>query len=121
VRLQLPPEHQALLDQLTACVGKQLFAIRSPNLLASATQIVSSVIPGLNRVEVSALAVYALDGVAADDTLAVVTKQMQETQMSFNMQYLQLQMQNENRAYTAISNIMETKHDTVKNSISKIR
>ena len=51
------------------------------------------------------------------------TKQMQETQMSFNLQYLQLQsqMQHENRAYTAVSNIMKTKHDTVKNSISNIR
>jgi hypothetical protein len=44
-------------------------------------------------------------------------------QMSFNLQYLQLQsqMQHENRSYTAVSNIMKTKHDTVKNSISNIR
>jgi hypothetical protein len=51
------------------------------------------------------------------------TKQMQEMQMSFNQQYLQLQsqMQNENRSYTAVSNIMKTKHDTVKNSISNVR
>ena len=43
--------------------------------------------------------------------------------MSFNLQYLQLQsqMQNENRSYSMISNIMKTKHDTVKNSISNIR
>ena len=31
------------------------------------------------------------------------------------------QMQNENRSYTAVSNIMKTKHDTVKNSISNVR
>lgn len=51
------------------------------------------------------------------------TKEMHENQMSFNLQYLQLQsqMQHENRSYTAISNIMKTKHDTVKNSISNIR
>jgi len=51
------------------------------------------------------------------------TKQMQDMQMSFNLQYLQLQsqMQNENRSYTAVSNIMKTKHDTVKNSISNVR
>ena len=55
--------------------------------------------------------------------LMAATQQMQETQMSFNLQYLQLQsqMQNENRSYTAVSNIMKTKHDTVKNSISNIR
>jgi type I site-specific restriction endonuclease len=46
-----------------------------------------------------------------------------EAQMAFNLQYLQLQsqMQHENRSYTAISNIMKTKHDTVKNSISNVR
>ena len=51
------------------------------------------------------------------------TKQMQETQMSFNLQYLQLQsqMQHENRQFTMVSNILKTKHDTVKNSISNIR
>ena len=60
---------------------------------------------------------------SAQDELLKATKQMQETQMSFNLQYLQLQsqMQNENRAYTAVSNIMKTKHDTVKNSISNVR
>jgi hypothetical protein len=55
--------------------------------------------------------------------LLSATKQMQETQMSFDLLYLQLQsqMQHENRRYTAISNIMKTKHDTVKNSISNVR
>jgi len=62
----------------------------------------------------------------ADDgqeQLLNATRQMQETQMSFNLQYLQLQsrMQSENRSYTAVSNIMKTKHDTVKNSIANIR
>jgi hypothetical protein len=44
-------------------------------------------------------------------------------QLSFNQQYLtlQTQMQRENRQYSAISNIMKTKHDTVKNSISNVR
>jgi hypothetical protein len=60
---------------------------------------------------------------SAQDQLLNAAKQIQETQMSFNLQYLQLQsqMQNENRAYTAVSNIMKTKHDTVKNSISNMR
>jgi len=57
------------------------------------------------------------------DALLQATKAMQETQMSFNLQYLQLQsqMQDENRTYTAVSNIMKTRHDTVKNSISNVR
>jgi hypothetical protein len=59
----------------------------------------------------------------AGDALLAATKRMQETQLSFNLQYIQLQsqMQNENRQFTAVSNIMKTKHDTVKNSISNIR
>lgn len=62
-------------------------------------------------------------GSDSQNQLLAATKQMQETQMSFNLQYLQLQsqMQQENRSYTAVSNIMKTKHDTVKNSISNIR
>jgi uncharacterized protein YcgI (DUF1989 family) len=62
-------------------------------------------------------------GRPSQEQLIAATKQMQETQMSFNLQYLQLQtqMQHENRSYTAISNILKTRHDTVKNSISNIR
>ncbi|MBM5810669.1 MAG: hypothetical protein FJ191_01695 [Gammaproteobacteria bacterium] len=48
---------------------------------------------------------------AALAQLPAATKQMEETRMSFNLQYLQLQrqMQNENRQYTTISNVMKTK------------
>lgn len=46
-----------------------------------------------------------------------------EMQMSFNMQYLGLQqkMQDESRRFTLLSNVMKTKHDTVKNSINNVR
>ena len=68
----------------------------------------------------------AMPWLSADERKAMLlcaTKQVQETQMSFNLQYLQLQsqMQNENRSYTAVSNIMKTRHDTVRNSIPNIR
>ena len=55
--------------------------------------------------------------------LLQATKNMQETQMSFNLQYLQLQqqMQTENRTFTSVSNVLKTRHDTVKNSIGNIR
>ena len=61
--------------------------------------------------------------VDTQSALFEATKEMQEMQMSFNLQYLNLQnqMQNENRQFTMVSNIMKTKHDTVKNSISNIR
>jgi hypothetical protein len=50
-------------------------------------------------------------------------KQMTEMNMSFNLQYLQLQnnMQNESRQFTMVSNIMKNKHDTAKNAISNLR
>lgn len=75
------------------------------------------------RLRDAATQVESAAGGTSQDELLAATKQMQETQMSFNLQYLQLQsqMQNENRSYTAVSNIMKTKHDTVKNSISNIR
>lgn len=63
---------------------------------------------------------------ASGDTSAVLlqeTKRMQELNQSFNLQYLQLQqnMQNDNRQFTTLSNIMKTKHDTAKNSINNVR
>jgi hypothetical protein len=50
-------------------------------------------------------------------------QKMQEMNMSFNMQYLQLQqkMQDERRRFTLLANVMKTKHDTVKNSIQNVR
>lgn len=51
------------------------------------------------------------------------TKGMQEMMASFNLQYLQLQekMQAENRSFSTVSNVMKTKHDTAKSSISNVR
>lgn len=53
----------------------------------------------------------------------VTQKQMAEMNQSFNLQYLglQQQMQDENRRFTLVSNIMKNKHDTAKNSINNIR
>lgn len=59
----------------------------------------------------------------AQDALSMLTRQMQETAMSFNLQYLTLQsqMQSENRKFTTLSNVMKTRHDTAKNAINNIR
>ena len=60
---------------------------------------------------------------SAQQDLMNQTKQLQEMQMSFNLQYLTLQqkMQGENRQFSTISNVLKTKHDTTKNSINNIR
>ena len=55
--------------------------------------------------------------------LMAESRKMQEMNMSFNMQYLALQrkMQQESRQFTLLTNVMKTKHETVKNSISNVR
>jgi hypothetical protein len=57
------------------------------------------------------------------NALAAATREMQETQMSFNLQYLRLQdkISYENRQFTMISNVMKNKHDAAKNAINNIR
>ena len=62
-------------------------------------------------------------GNAGIDKNIQATKDMQEMMASFNLQYLQLQekMQAENRSFTTVSNVMKTKHDTAKSSISNVR
>jgi len=49
--------------------------------------------------------------------------QMQEMNQSFNLQYLMLQenMQQEQRQFSLLSNIMKTRHDGAKNVISNVR
>ena len=58
---------------------------------------------------------------ARPESRAIV--ELQDVQMAFNKEYLQLQtrMQHENRRYSTVSNVLKTKHDTAKNSISNMR
>jgi hypothetical protein len=149
-KAQLTNDQTAELDRLCAAIRKEIFSRAAPrDLLDAVIQTVNRLVPILTRAEARAFAVYALNEIAAgstdigsqgsaaagsnpigaassgggQDQLLAATQNMQETQMSFNLQYLELQsqMQNENRSYTAISNIMKTKHDTVQNSIANIR
>lgn len=55
--------------------------------------------------------------------LLEATREMQDMNMSFNLQYLMLQnkISHENRQFTLVSNIMKNKHDTAKNAINNIR
>jgi len=138
VRSQLSPDDRATLDKLTAHVRRHVFkASAHGDLLGEATKVVNKTIPGLTSAEATTLAQYTLGGIATpaggspigsasggdgEAQLMAATQQMQETQMSFNLQYLQLQsqMQQENAQFTAVSNILKTKHDAVKKSISNI-
>lgn len=120
VRARLPLEQQNVLGRLSTHVRERLFAAPAQGkLLPSALQIVKETVPSLSTQEATSLVEYTLGEIAS----ASVTPPLQEKQTSFNLQYLQLQsqMQTENRRYTAISNIMKTRHDTLKNSISNVR
>lgn len=130
IRAQLGTAERATLDRLTARLRAVLVGppLRSGLWAAALTALKASGMQITDQ-ERAVLATYALDGIAAMDDvtppleMAQASRQMQEMQMSFNLQYLQLQskMQNETRRYALLSNIMKTKHDTVKNSISNVR
>ncbi|MBZ5563049.1 MAG: hypothetical protein LAP13_11605 [Acidobacteriia bacterium] len=54
---------------------------------------------------------------------AIAQRRLSEMMQNFDMQYLTLQqqIQDESRRFSMLSNIMKTKHDTAKNSISNLR
>ncbi|MBV8170355.1 MAG: hypothetical protein JO219_00295 [Candidatus Eremiobacteraeota bacterium] len=60
---------------------------------------------------------------SSSDDLMQATKQMQQTEMSFNLQYLDLQqqMQREDQEFTTVSNIMKSKHDAAKNALQNMK
>lgn len=64
----------------------------------------------------------ATDARSADLPMAA-SRQMHEMNANFSMQYLMLQqdMQQKNREFTMLSNIMKTWHDTAKNAINNLR
>lgn len=109
---QMEKQKKELMELLESFEAKQNeLVLRAEKLEATYDALNSSVISKSKRKSKS------LPQVGSAST------QLKEMQMSFNMQYLQLQqqMQRENRSYTAVSNIMKSKHDTAKNSISNVR
>ena len=59
----------------------------------------------------------------SSQSLLAATQQMTEMNQVFNLQYLGLQenMQKENREFSAVSNVMKSKNDTAKNSLSNLK
>jgi hypothetical protein len=122
----LSPKEVAALQAARSAVAEMAKLATSPEEKKLAEQdriFVERAIQLTERRAAARAALLAAQGGGSQSQLLAATKNMQETQMSFNLQYLQLQsqMQHENRSYTAISNIMKTKHDTVKNSINNVR
>ena len=130
-RASLPDRDREVLDELVHKVGDFTLkrgVVPGGDELAGWLRQASS--GGLVAAEAKALAAYAMAGIAslpgprlrAEMKGWLHERGTEEVQMSFNLQYLQLQnaMQNDNRQFTMVSNIMKTKHDTVKNTISNI-
>ena len=133
-RLSLPTQHRETLDALAS----KLMAVSKTKPpgpgCANWAAWIQRASPALTAAESQALASYAVaaagsgavsstgSGSGGTSSLMSATQQMQETQMSFNLQYLQLQnsMQNDNRQFTMVGNIMKTKHNTAKNTINNI-
>lgn len=130
IRAKLGTNDQRTLDKLTARIRDLLVGhpLRK-GLWETTTAALKTSGMKVSVRERSVLATYLLDAIAARDDMpdallhAQSALDLQEAQMSFNLQYLQLQsqMQEENRSYASISAIMKTKHDTVKNSIANVR
>ena len=81
---------------------------------------------GIGGIGGSPGSVAAQNGLSSDNPSAQLlnaTQQMTELNQTFNLQYLQLQekMQQENREFTAMSNVMKAKTDTAKNSLSNLK
>ena len=96
----------------------------APNavVVGSNTSATSSISSGATSQNFSNIETLAAQGDSGAMQL-LATKEMQEMNQSFNLQYLELQqnMQNENRKFTTLSNVMKTKHDTAKATINNVR
>jgi hypothetical protein len=110
----LPPE-QVLLANLVQRVRRQL--PHGARLPEDARRILAGDFPSFSGIELNSLSSY----IAGE--LLSQTQQMQETQMSFNLQYLQLQenLQSEDREYSTLSNLLKTRQDTIKATLGNIR
>jgi hypothetical protein len=114
--------------ELSALAAEPLPELRSPQerqeaeayraFLARAARDLEALAGEWERAQVTDRASTAGGG-DAQAALLNATRQLQERDMSFNLQYLSLQqkLQDENRRFTLMSNIMKAKHDTAKNAI----
>lgn len=60
-------------------------------------------------------------GVASNDVSMANNSIAEMSKQNAQMMQVQIAMQRENQVFTSVSNVLKTKHDTVKNSISNIR
>jgi hypothetical protein len=112
-KAQLSQTEISDLDFLRVRAARALDASRGNDPMSVTLRSVNATLPGLSEREARAITDYVLADLASQPS----------ADESFSLQYLALQQrqQNESRSYTTVSNILKTKHDTVKNSINNVR
>lgn len=112
----------AMVNPSTAAGVGSSYAASGGSLAAGGTYAGGTGVYGGGSGYMGAVASRAAGGDASSQMM-MATQEMQEMNQTFNLQYLQLQekMQAENRQFTALSNVMKTKQDTAKNSLSNLK
>ena len=119
IQARLTAADRAVMDQLTAAVKKRLFAEPlKGDLMGSTVKLINEICPGLVGVESGGLAPYVIGGIAVDTS---VGKSPQDREANAQILEAQMAMQRENVIFASVSNVLKTRHDTVKNSINNIR
>jgi hypothetical protein len=122
-RAGLMPHDKAALDAIAVKLAT-LSPGRSPNRgIETWSRQILHAAPSLTKDESDSLAVYALHALMGDSSLIGANQPKVGPQMSFNLQYLELQsaMQNLERQYQMVSMIMKTKAAVVRNIINSVR
>ena len=89
----------------------------------TATSVVGNTTTAANSTSDSVLSSTSSSTDSSSAALLQATNQMQEMNQQFNLQYLQLQEneQAQNRQFTSLSNVSKLRSDTAKNSISNLK
>lgn len=106
-----------------AGLGTTTASLSAPGA-ATGTSVTSG--PGLGRTGLAAGGVQGTAESPVSGSTSTQTGSVEQTlaqSQEYNLYYLQLQEQlaAENRSYTAMSNVLKTRHETVKNAIGNIR
>jgi hypothetical protein len=132
-RSQLASDARRDMDRLVAKLAADFASFGPAISLAKFTQSIAKAMPSLTVDECRALTFYAGTAVLLDMESAPPPPPRPAGQMalttdveameSLREQYLELQTQvpRENLVFTSVTNVLRTRHDTVKNSIGNIR
>lgn len=99
---------------------------RAPGLVTLASELADNAGPVGSVVAAGLSALGGTDGGSGGDARGDEVARMwamQRDNQAFNVEYLALQesIQNENRRFTTMSNLLKARHDTAKSAISNIR